>query len=125
MPCESGNALQLFKGVTPTAGDMRTGGAGGKDGSAPVAPPALTEAVLLDTVVSFKGVEGGADVQHVELSGFRITHAATTQLQQYVVLSCLLLFCSKAVSVIAIIARSSRVVALRFHSVRTLGKQEH
>lgn len=72
-PCNASDVLQSFKSVT----------AGVADSAPPVAPPALTEAVLLDTVVSFKGAVGGADVQHIELSGFRITHAATTQLKQY------------------------------------------
>ena len=51
-------------------------------GAGPVTPPALTEAVLLDTLVAFRGT-AEADVQFIELSGFRLTHAATTQLGKY------------------------------------------
>jgi hypothetical protein len=47
-----------------------------------VSPPALTEAVFLDTVVSFKGTVQ-SPVKYVSIEGVRITHAATTQLQQY------------------------------------------
>jgi hypothetical protein len=47
-----------------------------------VSPPSLTEAVLLDTVVSFKGTQQHP-VKYVTLEGVRIAHAATTQLKQY------------------------------------------
>lgn len=83
-PCNSTDPRQQFVRVNHALGGA--GMDGGADGRGkPVRPPALSEAVLLDTIVSFRGDSGapGRMVQHIELSGFRITHAATTQLRQY------------------------------------------
>jgi hypothetical protein len=65
-----------------TAPHSTTDDASGRS-SAPHAPPVVSEAALLDTLVRFRGSDSEHPVRHVEISGVRFAHAATTQLNRY------------------------------------------
>jgi len=81
-PCDGSPAQQwaLSKCATPSCLPPALAGQGVVEDVVP--PPTLTEAVLLDTVVRFGGVDE-AYVKNVGFSGVRFAHAATTQLRRY------------------------------------------